>query len=55
MDLGAFSVNLAVKDIEASKRFYKTLGWRPAALSLGVATGLVLGRLIPPSGGAASA
>jgi lactoylglutathione lyase len=28
MDLGAFSVSLAVKDIEASKRFYETLGFK---------------------------
>ncbi|MGH7586032.1 MAG: VOC family protein [Gemmatimonadales bacterium] len=28
MDLGAFSVSLAVKDIEASKRFYEKLGFR---------------------------
>jgi catechol 2,3-dioxygenase-like lactoylglutathione lyase family enzyme len=27
MDLGAFSVSLAVKDIEASKRFYENLGF----------------------------
>lgn len=27
MDLGAFSVSLAVKDIETSKRFYETLGF----------------------------
>ena len=27
MELGAFSVSLAVKDIEASKRFYETLGF----------------------------
>ena len=27
MDLGAFSVSLAVKDIEASKRFYQKLGF----------------------------
>ena len=27
MELGAFSISLAVKDIEASKRFYKTLGF----------------------------
>jgi predicted enzyme related to lactoylglutathione lyase len=27
MDLGAFSVSLAVKDIEASKRFYEKLGF----------------------------
>jgi len=29
MNLGAFSVSLAVKDIEASKRFYETLGFKP--------------------------
>ena len=28
MELGAFSVSLAVKDIEASKRFYEKLGFR---------------------------
>jgi len=28
MDLGAFSVSLAVKDIEASKLFYQKLGFR---------------------------
>ena len=28
MDLGAFSVSLAVKDIEASKAFYETLGFK---------------------------
>ena len=27
MDLGAFSVSLAVKDIEASRRFYEKLGF----------------------------
>ena len=27
MELGAFSVSLAVKDIEASRRFYETLGF----------------------------
>jgi predicted lactoylglutathione lyase len=27
MELGAFSVSLAVKDIEASKLFYEKLGW----------------------------
>ena len=27
MELGAFSVSLAVKDIEASKRFYEKLGF----------------------------
>jgi hypothetical protein len=27
MDLGAFSVSLAVKDIEASKLFYQNLGF----------------------------
>lgn len=29
MQLGAFSVSLAVKDIEASKSFYENLGFRP--------------------------
>ena len=28
MDMGAFSVSLAVKDLEASKRFYEKLGFR---------------------------
>ena len=28
MELGAFSISLAVKDIEASRRFYETLGFR---------------------------
>ena len=28
MELGAFSVSLAVKDIEASKAFYETLGFQ---------------------------
>lgn len=28
MELGAFSVSLAVKDIEASKRFYQKLGFK---------------------------
>jgi predicted enzyme related to lactoylglutathione lyase len=32
MELGAFSVSLAVKDIEASKRFYEKLGF---AVSMG--------------------
>ncbi|RYG36893.1 VOC family protein [bacterium] len=30
MKLGAFSVSLAVKDIQASKRFYETLGFEPS-------------------------
>ena len=29
MDLGAFSVSLAVKDLEASRAFYERLGFRP--------------------------
>ncbi|MGI9256535.1 MAG: VOC family protein [Salinispira sp.] len=29
MNLGAFSISLAVKDIEASKRFYEKLGFEP--------------------------
>jgi catechol 2,3-dioxygenase-like lactoylglutathione lyase family enzyme len=29
MELGAFSVSLAVKDIAASQRFYETLGFTP--------------------------
>jgi lactoylglutathione lyase len=28
MQLGAFSISLAVKDIEASRQFYETLGFR---------------------------
>lgn len=31
MELGTFSVSLAVKDIEASKLFYEQLGFTPAA------------------------
>ena len=31
MELGTFSVSLAVKDIEASKRFYERLGFTPFA------------------------
>jgi catechol 2,3-dioxygenase-like lactoylglutathione lyase family enzyme len=31
MQLGAFSISLAVKDIEASKAFYEKLGFRPFA------------------------
>ena len=31
MELGAFSVSLAVKDIEASKQFYQKLGFAPFA------------------------
>jgi predicted lactoylglutathione lyase len=30
MEMGAFSVSLAVRDIEASKLFYENLGFRPA-------------------------
>lgn len=29
MDLGAFSVSLAVSDLEASRRFYEQLGFAP--------------------------
>ena len=29
MELGAFSVSLAVKDLEASRRFYEQLGFAP--------------------------
>jgi catechol 2,3-dioxygenase-like lactoylglutathione lyase family enzyme len=29
MELGAFSIGLAVKDLEASRRFYETLGFAP--------------------------
>jgi len=28
MELGAFSISLAVKDIQASKAFYETLGFK---------------------------
>jgi catechol 2,3-dioxygenase-like lactoylglutathione lyase family enzyme len=31
MDLGAFSVSLAVKDLEASRAFYEKLGFEPFA------------------------
>lgn len=31
MELGAFSVSLAVKDIEASRRFYEHFGFEPFA------------------------
>lgn len=31
MDLGAFSVSLAVKDLAASKAFYRALGFEPVA------------------------
>lgn len=31
MDLGAFSVSLAVKDLEASRAFYEKLGFKPFA------------------------
>ncbi|MEQ8762968.1 MAG: VOC family protein [Planctomycetota bacterium] len=31
MDLGAFSVSLAVKDLQASKAFYEKLGFTPLA------------------------
>ena len=31
MELGAFSVSLTVKDLEASRRFYETLGFTPFA------------------------
>jgi lactoylglutathione lyase len=30
MDLGAFSISLAVKDLHASRQFYETLGFRVA-------------------------
>jgi lactoylglutathione lyase len=29
MELGAFSISLAVKDIEASRRFYEKFGFKP--------------------------
>jgi predicted enzyme related to lactoylglutathione lyase len=31
MELGAFSISLAVKDIEASKTFYEKFGYKPFA------------------------
>jgi catechol 2,3-dioxygenase-like lactoylglutathione lyase family enzyme len=31
MELGAFSVSLAVKDLEASRQFYEKFGFRPFA------------------------
>lgn len=31
MELGAFSVSLAVKDLQASRQFYETLGFTPFA------------------------
>lgn len=31
MQLGAFSISLAVKDLEASREFYQTLGFTPFA------------------------
>ena len=31
MELGAFSISLAVKDLEASRAFYETLGFRKVA------------------------
>jgi lactoylglutathione lyase len=31
MDLGAFSVSLAVKDLEASRAFYEKFGFKPLA------------------------
>jgi lactoylglutathione lyase len=31
MELGAFSVSLAVKDLEASRKFYEKLGFKPFA------------------------
>ena len=31
MELGAFSVSLAVKDIEASRTFYETFGFKTFA------------------------
>ena len=35
MDLGAFSVSLSVKDIEASRDFYTTLGFEPVGGNVG--------------------
>lgn len=29
MELGAFSISLAVKDLQASRQFYQTLGFVP--------------------------
>ena len=31
MDLGAFSISLAVKDLEASRRFYEKFGFKAFA------------------------
>ena len=31
MELGAFSISLAVKDLEASRKFYEKLGFKPFA------------------------
>ena len=31
MELGAFSISLAVKDLEASRRFYEKLGFKAFA------------------------
>src|SRR5262249_38064800 len=44
MDLGVFSVSLAVKDIEASRKFYEKLGFR------GFAGNASRGMLIMPNG-----
>ena len=33
MELGAFSVSLAVKDIEASRAFYEKFGWAASGIS----------------------
>jgi lactoylglutathione lyase len=35
MDLGAFSVSLSVKDIEASREFYEKLGFEPVGGNAG--------------------
>jgi lactoylglutathione lyase len=32
MELGAFSISLAVKDIEASRRFYEKFGFKVCGL-----------------------
>ena len=45
MELGAFSLSLAVKDIAASKAFYETLGFAEFA-----GTGLASFTLLDPAG-----
>jgi predicted lactoylglutathione lyase len=34
MDLGAFSISLSVKDIEASRNFYEKLGFRMMGITV---------------------